>query len=406
MKRMVITSYARTPVGAYLGDLKEVPVQDLATIAIKEAVKRSNLGPNDIQGVVMGHVISSADTANFGRYVTLQAGLDEETPAYTVNRICGSGIQAVISAMQEMQGCDYDIMLAGGAESLSRVPYYLPLSARYSGFRNGNSKLICSNEEMARTSAPTTRYPLIESMGITAENVVERYEISREDQDQFAYDSQMKAKRAVDSGRFVEEIIPVEINTRKGTVVVSKDGHPRPETTLEALAKLKPAFKAGGTVTAGNSSGMNDAAGALIIMTEDKAKELGLKPLAYLGAYAFHGVDPKIMGIGPVGAIQKLLKKTGLTLEDIDLLEINEAFAGQVLGCCKELGNYLGSPLYNRLNVNGGACALGHPLGATGIRLVGTLAYEFQHRKDARYAIASACIGGGMGIALLLENVQ
>ena len=404
MKRYCITSFSRTPVGAFLGDLKEVPVQDLASLAIQEAAKRSCLGATDVQGVVLGHVMGTSEAANLARLAALQAGLDEATPGYTVNRVCGSGIQAVISAVQEMQGCNYDIMIAGGAESLSRVPYYLPLETRYQPLRNSSSKLLCSNERMAQTASPLGKYPFIESMGITAENIIERYGISREDQDRFAYDSQMKTKRAVESGRFAEEIVPVEIKTRKGTVTVAKDGHPRPDTTPELLAALKPVFKTGGTVTAGNSSGMNDAAAALVIMTEDKAKELGLKPLAYIGSYAFHGVDPSVMGLGPVGAIQKVLAQTGLTLDDIDLLEINEAFAGQVLGCCKELGNYLGTELYNRLNVNGGACALGHPLGMSGARLVGTLAYEFQHRSDARYGIASACIGGGMGIALLLEN--
>jgi len=405
VKRYVITSFVRTPVGAFLGDLKEVPVQELASLTIKEAVNRSGLGAKDVKGVVLGHVISSADVANLARYAALQAGLDEETPGYTVNRICGSGIQAVISAVQEMQGCNYDIMIAGGAESLSRVPYYLPLASRYQGLRNGSASLYCSNEEMAKNSAPVGRYPLIESMGITAENVVERYNISREEQDRFAYDSQMKAKKAIESGRLAEEIVPVEIKTRKGISVVNKDGHPRPDTTLETLAGLQPCFKKGGTVTAGNSSGMNDAAAAMVIMTEEKAQALGLKPLAYIGDYAFHGVDPTVMGLGPVGAIQKLLRKSQLTLADIDLLEINEAFAGQVLGCCKELGNYLGTALYERLNVNGGACAMGHPLGMSGARLVGTIAYEFQHR-EARFGIASACIGGGMGIALLLEKPQ
>ena len=405
MKRYVITSFARTPAGAFLGDLKEVPVQDLASLTIKEAVSRSGITAQEVQGVVLGHVMGTPEAANIARFALLQAGLDEETPGYTVNRICGSGIQAVISAVQEMEGCGYDVAIAGGAESLSRVPYYLPLETRYQPLRNGSSKLLCSNERMAQTASPLGRYPFIESMGITAENIVERYGISREDQDRFAYDSQMKAKKAVESGRFAEEIVPVEIKTRKGITVISKDGHPRPETTLEGLATLKPAFKKGGTVTAGNASGMNDAAAAMVIMTEDKANSLGLKPLAYIGGYAFHGVDPTVMGLSPIGAIQKLLKKSQLTLDEIDLLEINEAFAGQVLGCCKDLGNYLGSALYERLNVNGGACALGHPLGMSGARLVGTIAYEFKHR-EARYGIASACIGGGMGIALLLEKPQ
>ena len=304
-----------------------------------------------------------------------------------------------------MQGCDYDIAVAGGAENLSRVPYYLPLETRYSPLRNGNTTLYCSNEMFARNCQPLDRFPHL-NMGLTGENVVAHHNISREDQDLFAYHSQMKARAAMESGRFAEEIVPVEVKTKKGSTFFQVDEHPRPDVTLEGLAKMKSAFKKDGSVTAGNSSGMNDAAAALVIMTEEKANSLGLKPLAYIGAYAFSGIDPAIMGLGPVGAITKLLKKTGLRLEDIDLLEINEAFAGQTLGCLKELGNYIGTPLYERLNVNGGAVALGHPLGMSGARLVGTIAQEFQHRQDARYGIASACIGGGMGIALLLENVK
>lgn len=240
-------------------------------------------------------------------------------------------------------------------------------------------------------------------MGDTAENIVERYGISREDQDRFAFESQRKAKNAIESGRFAQEIVPVEIKTRKGTITVDRDGHPRFDTTLEALSKLKPVFKEGGTVTAGNSSGMNDGAAALVLMSEDKCLELGLEPLAYIDTYAFDGVDPRVMGLGPVGAIQKILNKKGFTLEDIDILEINEAFAGQVLGCCKELGNYLDTPLYQRLNPNGGAVALGHPLGMSGARIIGSTALELNN-KNMKYAIASACIGGGQGIAVLLEK--
>lgn len=402
MKKFVITSFARTPIGSFLGKLREVPVEDLAALAISEAVKRSNLGSKDVEGVVLGHAISSADAANLARVATLMAGLDEATPAYTVNRICGSGIQAVISTVQEMLGCDYEIAVAGGAESLSRVPYYLPLETRYQGFRNGNYSLLCSNEMYSRRCQPVNKYPNL-TVGLTGENVVAMQGISREDQDIFAYHSQMKSKAATKCCRFDEEIVPVQVKTKQGITTVAIDEHPRPDITLNDLTKLRPAFKEDGTLTAGNSSGMNDAAAALVIMTEEKAKSLGLKPLAYIGAYAFSGISPKLMGLGPVDAIKKLLKITGLRLHDIDLLEINEAFAGQVLGCLKELGNYIGTPLYDRVNVNGGAIALGHPLGMSGARLVGTIAYEFQHR-DVRYGIASACIGGGMGIALLLEK--
>ncbi|MDI6824557.1 MAG: thiolase family protein [Bacillota bacterium] len=402
MKRVVITSYARTPFGRFLGALKEVPVQDLATIAVKEAVRRSHLSGNEVDEVVCGHVMGTPEAGNIGRRVAVQAGLGESTTGFTVNRICGSGIQAVVSAAQEIQLGAAEIVVAAGAESLSRVPYYLPLSVRYEGLRNLNKTLLCFNEEYAKHTAPEDLYP-IRSMGETAENLVALYHIPREDQDLFAYESQMKAKKAADSGRFAMEIVPVEVKAGKQTFTVQVDEHPRPDTTIEALAKLRPAFKEGGTVTAGNSSGLNDGAGALVLMSEEKCRQLGLTPLALVGEYAVHGVNPTIMGIGPVGAIQKLLRKTGLSLDDIEVLEINEAFAAQVLACMKELGQYIGSPLYSRLNPNGGAIPLGHPLGATGVRLVGTLCLELQTR-GLRYGIASACIGGGQGIALLLEN--
>lgn len=405
MKKVVITSYCRTPIGAYLGDLKTVPVQDLATLVIKEAIQRSSLTPEQVEEVVMGHVMATPEAGNFGRRVALQAGCPITTTGFTVNRICGSGLQAVISAAQEIQTGLFDIVVAGGAESLSRVPYYLPLSVRYEGLKNGNKQLLCTNEEYMKHCAPEDIYP-VESMGQTAENIVAEQGITREEQDIFAYNSQMRAKQAVESGRFAMEIVPVSVKTRKGTVMVSLDGHPRPETTLEGLAKLRPCFKKDGSVTAGNSSGMNDAAAALVMMSEDKCKDLGLKPLAYVADYAMGGVDPRVMGYGPVPSINKVLAKNNLTLEDIDFVEINEAFAGQVLGCMKKFGCYLDSPLYQRLNIHGGAVALGHPLGMTGARLVGTMCTELSLQKQAKYAIASACIGGGQGLAILLTQPE
>jgi acetyl-CoA C-acetyltransferase len=278
----------------------------------------------------------------------------------------------------------------------------LPLSVRYQGFRNLNYELLCSNQRSAETVQPPSIYPEL-NMGLTGENVAERCHISREDQDLFSVESHRKAIAAIKSGRSAEEIVPVEIKQKKGTITFQVDEHPREDTRLEILAKLRPAFKKDGTVTAGNSSGINDGAAALVLMSEDKGKELGLAPLVYVVNYAVTGLDPRVMGLGPVSAIQKLLKKTGLQLQDIDLFEINEAFAGQILGCLKELGMYIGTPLCERVNVNGGAVALGHPLGMTGARLTGTLAYELRHRH-LRYGIAGACIGGGMGIALLIEN--
>ena len=403
MRKVVVTSYCRTPIGAYLGDLKTVPVQDLGALVIREAVKRSGITLDMVQEVVMGHVMATPEAGNFGRMVALKAGCPVTTTGFTVNRICGSGLQAVISAHQEIAAGCFDIVVAGGAESLSRVPYYLPLSVRYEPLRNGNRTLLCWNEEYMKHNAPEDLYP-IKSMGETAENIVSELGITREEQDLFAYNSQMRVKAAVESGRFAKEIVPVLVKGKKETILVEKDGHPRPDTSLEALARLRPCFREGGSVTAGNSSGQNDAAAALVMMSEEKCLALGLKPLAYVEDYGFGGVDPRVMGYGPVPAIRSVLAKNQLTLEDIDCLEINEAVAGQVLGCMKKLGFYLDSPLYQRLNVHGGACALGHPLGMTGARLVGTLCMELELDRKAKYAIASACIGGGQGLAVLLRQ--
>jgi acetyl-CoA C-acetyltransferase len=399
MKRVVITSYARTAVGAFLGSLKEVPVEALAAAAITEALKRSGLKGDEVEEVIMGHVISSTDAPQMARDAALMAGM-VNTPAFTVNRICGSGLQAVASAYQEIVTGAAEIVIAGGAESLSRVPYYLPLSARYQGLRNGSVTLKCANEQSHFNAAPHPQYPEV-WMGNTAENVVARYDLPRADQDRFAYESQMKAKAAQDSGRLAMEIVPFELKTRKGSTFFEIDEHARPDVTLEKLATMKPAFQETGTVTAGNSTGMNDAAAALVMMSEEKAMALGLKPLAYVLDWAVAALDPMVMGLGPAYAIPKLLKKAGLKMDDIDLFEINEAFAGQVLGCMREMGWYMDSPLYKRLNVNGGAIALGHPLGCSGARITGSLAMELQSRR-AHYGISSACIGGGMGIAVLL----
>ncbi len=404
--RIVIAGAARTPVGAFLGDLKTVPVQELARIAGEEAVKRSGIDKNEIDEVIFGHVISSADVGNLGRHVGLLMELPHESTGMTVNRICGSGLQALVSAYQSIKLQDAKVVLAGGAESLSRIPYYLPLSARYQGFTIGNATLLDSDNEHHKNTQPQSIYPDIKHMGNTAENVAKKYQISRLAQDEFAYHSQMKAKNAIESGRMAQEIVAVEIKDRKGNVkVVDQDGHPRFSTTVESLSKLKPAFdKLEGSVTAGNSSGINDGAAAMIVMNESTAKEKNLEPMAYINDYQISGCDPRLMGMGPVPAIQTLLKRNNLTLQDIDYLEINEAFAAQTLGCLIELGNTPGTELYSRFNVNGGACVLGHPLGMSGARITVSLCYEFKNNPQARYAIASACIGGGQGIAVLLEN--
>lgn len=403
IRKVVITSYARTPFGAFLGGLKTVPVEQLAAIAIKEAAKRSKIDVRDVDQVILGHVISSADSPNLGRDVALLCEM-VETPGMTVNRICGSGLQAVVNAFREIQLGAADIVAAGGAEVLSRAPYYLPLSSRYQGFRNFSQQLKCSNEQSHFNAAPNALYPAV-WMGNTAENIVERYSIPREDQDRFALDSQMKAQEAMENGRLSEEIVPVEIKSRKSTQLVELDEHPKSNLTMEGLAKLKPAFQKEGCVTAGNATGLNDGAAVMVLMSEDKCLELGLEPLAYVVDYDVTALDPMVMGLGPAYSIRNLLKKVHMKIEDIGLIEINEAFAGQVLGCMKEMGWYLDSPAYRRLNVNGGAIALGHPLGATGGRIIGTLAHEMK-KSGVERGVASACIGGGMGISIMLERSQ
>lgn len=404
---VVIVGAARTPVGAYLGDLKTVPTEVLGAVALKEAVKRSKLDISQIDEVITGHVSGTQVHNNISRVIALEAGCKFESSAMTVNRICGSGIQSAISAAQALLTSDVKYVAAGGAESLSRAEFFLPLETRWQGFPMGDFKVIDSNLEGHRSASPKHVTPDVNHMGDTAEKLVEMYQISREDQDRFAYDSQMKAKKAIESGRFAQEIVAVEVKDRKGNVIlVDKDGHPKPNTTLEGLAPLKPAFRKDGkgSVTAGNASGLNDGAAYEIFTLESNAKANNLDIMAKVVDFAIVGVDPNIMGIGPVPAIRKVLQNNNLTLNDIDYLEINEAFAGQTLACLKELGNYLDTPLYDRLNVNGGAIALGHPLGMSGARLITTLCYEFKNNPNKRYAIASACIGGGQGIALLLEN--
>ena len=336
---------ARTPVGAYLGALKTVKVQELGVIALKEAVKRANIDISDIDEVIVGHVTGSQTTNNLGNIIGIDAGVKFEATGMTVNRICGSGMQSAVSGALELLRGNKKVIAVGGAESLSRAPYMLPEEARFKGFRMGDSRLIDANDEGHRTASGANSG--INHMGNTAENVVRKYEISREDQDLFAYESQMKAKKAMESGRFAKEIVPVEVKSRKETHLVDKDGHPKPDTTLEKLAKLRPVFEKDGTVTAGNASGLNDGAAFEIITTLSYAKEHGLDVMGKLVDYEIAGVDPAYMGMGPVPAINNLLKRNNLDLKkDIGMLEINEAFSGQTLGCLKELDIYLGSDYY------------------------------------------------------------
>lgn len=403
MEKCVITSAARTPVGTFLGSFKTVPPENLASHVIKEALKRSELKGNQVDEVIFGHVQANAECGNLARHAALLAELPEEVPGYTLDRQCASSLQTVANAVQQIQTENAEIIVAGGAESMSRIIYYLPPSARFEPFRMGHFQVVDAFLQGGHSSAPAEIYNKV-TMGLTAENVAALHNISRKEQDAFALHSQQKAVQAIQAGRFQDEIISYEVKNPKGAVVVDTDEHPKANTTLEGLAKLRPAFKKDGTVTAGNASGMNDAAVAMVVMSETKCRQLGLKPLARILGSAVTGLDPKIMGLGPVSAIRKLLHKQGMTLEDIDLFELNEAFAAQSLGVLKELGMSPGSSLYDRVNVNGGAIALGHPLGASGGRILTTLMYEL-NRRNGRYGIASMCIGGGQGMALLIETV-
>jgi acetyl-CoA C-acetyltransferase len=392
MKDVVIVSYARTAVGTMGGKIKDIHAADLGAIAIREAVRRAGISSELIDEVIIGCVGQIAESAFIARMCAIRAGLSVNSTAYTVNRLCGSGLQAINSAVQQIQTGNADIVVAGGTENMDQFPYYIR-KGRY-GYRFGHSEL--EDGLLTALTDPFGRYP----MGMTAEIVAERFNISREEQDMFALESQTKAIEAIDKGYFKEQIVPVEVKAKNGEVIVfDTDEHPRRGTTLEKLSKLKPAFKEGGSVTAGNSSGINNGAAALVLMSSEKAKELGLKPIAYVREHALAGVDPEIMGFAPAPAVKKLLQKTGLTVDDIDLMELNEAFAAQAIAVLKDL-----EIDKKKVNVNGGAIALGHPIGATGAIITVKLLSELR-RRGLRKGICTMCIGGGQGIATLFELV-
>lgn len=394
VKRVAIISAVRTAVGSFQGSLSTVPAVDLGAVVIKEALKRAGLQGDEVDEVIMGNVLQAGLGQNPARQAAIKAGIPIEVPAITINKVCGSGLRSVALAAQAINAGEAEVVVAGGMESMSLAPYVLT-KAR-AGYRMGDDKLVDAMIKDGLWCAMTDVH-----MGITAENIAERYGISREEQDKFALASQQKAGKAIEEGRFEEEIVPVEIPQRKGEPIIFKvDEHPRPGTTLEKLAALRPAFKKDGTVTAGNASGINDGACALVLVAEDKAKKLGLEPLAYVVAGASAGVDPSIMGTGPVPATRKALAKAGLTIGDLDLIEANEAFAAQALAVAKELELPEG-----KVNVNGGAIALGHPIGASGARILTTLLYELK-RREGRYGLATLCIGGGQGVALIVERVS
>lgn len=396
MQEVVIVSAVRTAIGKIGGTLKNVQPEDLATIVMKEAIKRAQIDQESIDEVVFGQTKQSADAANLARVAALKAGISVEVPAYTVMRQCGSGLQAVNNGAQAIMCGLANVILAGGTESMSNAPYYLR-NARY-GFASGNGVLVDSNTESQPRSQPMGTYGSL-TMGMTAENLAVKYGISREEQDLFALASQEKAVKAIQEGRFCAEIVPVPIAQKKGEpILFDTDEFPR-KTSLEQLAKLAPVFKDGGTVTAGNSSGRNDGAACLVLMSAKEAQRRNIQPLAILRSQAAVGVSPELMGIGPAPATRKALKLAGLTLDDIDLIELNEAFAAQSLAVIKELGLFP-----QTVNVNGGAIALGHPLGCSGARILTTLLYEMQRRK-ARYGLATICIAGGQGMASIVELV-
>ena len=392
MREVVIVSAARTPIGSFGGSLKGVPTRKLGAIAIKGAVERAGIKPEMVDEVIMGAVLQGALGQNVARQMTLDAGLPIETPAMTINKVCGSGLRAVELAAQIIKAGDAEIVVAGGAENMSATAYAMP-AARW-GARMNNTQMVDMMVNDGLWDAFNGYH-----MGITAENVAEQWGITREELDEFSVISQNRAEAAIKAGKFKDEIVPVEIPQKKGDpIIFDTDEFPKFGTTMEKVAKLKPAFKKDGIVTAANASGINDAGAAVVVMSKEKDDELGIKPLCTIKSYASAGVDPSIMGVGPIPASQKALAKAGLTIEDIDLVEANEAFAAQSLAVRKDLNL---DP--EKTNVNGGAIAIGHPIGASGCRILITLIYEMM-KRDSKYGLATLCIGGGMGTALIVER--
>lgn len=395
MQKVVICEPLRTAIGAFGGTLKDISAPSLGATVVKEIMARTGIDPKQIDDCIIGNILSAGQGMNPSRQVALNSGLSVETPAFTLNRVCGSGLQSVALAAQAIKAEDAELVLAGGIENMSATPFYLT-KARY-GYRMAMPK-----DEITDGMVYDGLWDIFNDyhMGVTAENLAETYNITREAQDQFAYKSQMKYKAAMDEGKFTGEIVPIMIAQRRGDPIpFVKDEHARPDTTMETLSSLRPVFKVGGTVTAGNASGINDGASAMLIASEKKAQQLGLKPLVSVKAYAVVGVEPAIMGIGPVPAIQKVLNKAGLSMDDIDLVELNEAFAAQSLAVLSDL------PIPDeKVNVNGGAIALGHPIGASGAIILTKLIYEMHRRKKAKYGLVSLCCGGGMGIAMIVEK--
>lgn len=393
MRDVVIASAARTAVGSFGGGLKDIPAVELGKIAVMEALKRGGVKPELVEEVILGCVLTAGQGQNPTRQVLIRAGIPQETPGTTINKVCASGLKSVMMAAQAIKAGDADIIVAGGTESMSQAPYLLT-GARW-GYRMNDGPVVDGMIHDGLMDIFNHYH-----MGITAENVAEKFGVTRQDQDELAFRSQQNAGRAIQEGRFKDEIVPVSIPQKKGNpLFFDTDEHPRPNTTREALAGLRPAFKKDGTVTAGNASGINDGAAAVVVMSAEKAKSLGIQPLARIKSYATAGVAPEIMGTGPVPSSQMALKKAGLTAKDLDLIEANEAFAAQAAYVNRAMGWDI-----EKVNVNGGAVALGHPIGASGARIFVTLLYEMKKRQS-RYGLATLCVGGGMGGAMIVERI-
>ncbi len=396
MKKAVIVAAVRTAIGKYGGGFKDVPAADLGAEAIKEALKRAKIDGAKVDEVFFGCVLQAGLGQNIARQCSLKAGIPNEVPAMTINKVCGSGLRTVSLAAQVIKAGDADVIVAGGTENMSRAPYILP-NMRW-GARMGDTKAVDEMVFGGLTDIFNGYH-----MGITAENLVDKFNITREEQDQFAFDSQAKAKAAIESGRFKEEIVPFEVKKRKETVTVDTDEHYNPKCTVEGLGKLRAAFKKDGSVTAGNASGINDGAAAFVIMSEEKAKELGAPILAHVVDYGSGGVDPSIMGYGPVPSTQKALERMGMSIKDVDYVELNEAFAAQALPVLKDLE--LLDTMEDKVNVHGGAIALGHPFGCSGVRISGSLLTVMEDR-DLNVGISTMCIGLGQGISTVIERLN
>ena len=402
MSKVYIVAAKRTAVGSFMGGLNGVKAAELGSTVIRNIIEETKIDPKNLDEVVMGHVLSAGHAQGVGRQAAIGAGVPVEVPAYTVNIICGSGMKSVMLAYNAIKSGDANLIMAGGVESMSSAPFLIPSSTR-NGNKMGDFKAVDHMVLDALTDAFNGYH-----MGVTAENIAEKYNLSKESQDAFALESQRRAISAVDSGKFKDEIVPVEVKTRKGTVIFDTDEYPNRKTSLEKLEKLRTVFKKDGTVTAGNASGINDGASVMLVASEEAVAKYNLTPLVEIISTGQGGVDPSIMGMGPVPAIKNALKKAGMKLEEMELLELNEAFAAQSLGVMTELVNQHGVTMdwfTDKTNVNGGAIALGHPVGASGNRIATTLIHEMK-KRNVDFGLASLCIGGGMGTALILKNVK